>query len=102
MKDEYGKKGLAPRKAVAKEDITLTNPADEVTPTYAVESEEGPEQQSELPDQWISIAAYYIWKGEGEPEGRDAEYWERARADLMRLQKEGILSTGPQRLDEER
>ena len=84
--------------------ILYTNPADEVTPTYAVESEEGPEQKSELPDEWISIAAYYIWKGEGEPEGRDAEYWERARADLMRLQKEGILSrsTGRQGLDEER
>lgn len=32
--------------------------------------------EQSLPDEWISIAAYYIWKNDGQPEGRDAEYWE--------------------------
>ena len=55
-----------------------------------------------FPDEWISIAAYYIWKSDGQPEGRDAEYWERAKAELMQLRKEGNLPTGRQILDEER
>ena len=29
-----------------------------------------------------------------EPEGRDAYYWERAKAELTQLQKEGHLPTG--------
>ena len=55
-----------------------------------------------FPDEWISIAAYYIWKNDGEPEGRDAHYWERAKAELMQLQKEGNLPKAPDPLDEER
>jgi hypothetical protein len=62
----------------------------------------GNEYEPNLPDEWISIAAYYIWKNDGEPEGRDAEYWERARTELRQLQKEGNLPTGPGALDEER
>jgi Protein of unknown function (DUF2934) len=57
-----------------------------------------------FPDEWISIAAYYIWKNDGQPNGRDAEYWERAKAELLQLQKDGNLPTAPQpqTLDEER
>jgi hypothetical protein len=55
-----------------------------------------------FPDEWISIAAYYIWKNDGQPEGRDAEYWERAKAELIQLQKDGNLPTAPQPLEEER
>ena len=33
-----------------------------------------------FPNEWISIAAaYYIRKNDGEPQGRDAYYWERAK-----------------------
>jgi Protein of unknown function (DUF2934) len=49
-----------------------------------------------------NLAAYYIWKNDGEPQGRDAYYWERAKAELMQLQKEGNLPTAPDPLDEER
>jgi hypothetical protein len=50
-----------------------------------------PDSESDLPDEWISIAAYYIWKNDGEPEGRDVEYWERAKAELLQLRKDGNL-----------
>ena len=49
------------------------------------------QEEPSLPDEWISIAAYYIWKNEGEPEGRDAYFWGRAKAELTQLYKEGNL-----------
>ena len=49
------------------------------------------QEKPNLPDEWISIAAYYIWKSEGEPEGRDAYCWDRAKAELTQLYKEGNL-----------
>jgi len=60
------------------------------------------ENEPDFPDEWISIAAYYIWKSDGQPAGRDAEYWDRAKAELTQLRKEGNLPTGRQTLDEER
>ena len=30
-------------------------------------------------DQRIRERAYHLWQADGEPQGRDAEYWERAR-----------------------
>ena len=58
--------------------------------------------EPDFPDEWISIAAYYIWKSDGQPEGRDSEYWQRAKAELTQLRKEGNLPTGQKTLDEER
>jgi Protein of unknown function (DUF2934) len=49
------------------------------------------QEEPNVPDEWISIAAYYIWKSEGEPEGRDAYFWDRAKAELTQLHKEGNL-----------
>ena len=60
------------------------------------------EKEPEFPEEWISIAAYYIWKGDGEPQGRDAEYWERAKKELRQLQKEGNLSSELPTAGEER
>ena len=40
------------------------------------ESKIGSSSDPDFPDDWISIAVYYIWKNDGEPEGRDAYYWE--------------------------
>ena len=60
------------------------------------------ENEPDFPEEWISIAAYYIWKNDGEPEGRDAYYWERARTELRQLQKDGNLPTALEPLDEER
>jgi hypothetical protein len=62
----------------------------------------GKEEEPTFPEEWISIAAYYIWKSDGQPEGRDAEYWERARTELTQLQKEGNLPSGPRTLEEDR
>ena len=60
-------------------------------------------EEPSFPDEWISIAAYYIWKNDGQPDGRDTEYWERAKAELMQLRKEGNLPTSrPLTLEEER
>ena len=59
----------------------------DVTEDQASSSQEEPS----VPDEWISIAAYYIWKSEGEPEGRDAYFWDRAKAELTQLHKEGNL-----------
>ena len=59
-----------------------------------------------FPDEWISIAAYYIWKSEGEPDGQEAYCWDRAKAELSQLYKEGNLPinqpTGRDVLEEER
>jgi len=33
-------------------------------------------------EQRIRDRAYQIWKAEGQPEGREAEHWERARREL--------------------
>jgi hypothetical protein len=66
----------------------------------------GSQEEPNFPDEWISIAAYYIWKNEGEPEGRDAYFWDRAKAELTQLHKEGNLPinqpSGREVLDEER
>lgn len=60
------------------------------------------EKEPDFPEEWISIAAYYIWKNDGQPDGQDADYWERAKAELTQLWKEGNLPTGWQSSDEER
>jgi hypothetical protein len=60
------------------------------------------EEQAEFPEEWISIAAYYIWKNDGQRDGRDADHWQKAKAELMQLWKEGNLPTGWQSLDDER
>jgi Protein of unknown function (DUF2934) len=49
------------------------------------------QKEPSFPDEWISIAAYYIWKSEGEPDGREAYFWDRAKAELTQLYKEGNL-----------
>jgi Protein of unknown function (DUF2934) len=59
-------------------------------------------REVDYPDEWVAIAAYYIWKNEGEPDGQDAYYWERAKAELTQLFNEGNLPTGPGPLKEER
>ena len=60
------------------------------------------EKQPDFPEEWVSIAAYYIWKNDGQPDGQDAYYWERAKAELTQLWKEGNLPTSWQSSDEER
>jgi hypothetical protein len=60
------------------------------------------EKAPDFPDEWISIAAYYIWKNDGEPHGQNAEYWERAKAELATIWREGNLPTARQSADEER
>jgi len=60
------------------------------------------EESPDFPDEWISIAAYYIWKNEGQPEGQEAHYWERAKAELTNLWREGNLPTEWHSVDEER
>ena len=60
------------------------------------------DKDPDFPNEWISIAAYYIWKNDGEPEGRDAYYWERAKTELRQLQKDGNLPTALDPLEEER
>jgi hypothetical protein len=40
---------------------------------------DNPLDRSPAHDQRIRERAYHLWQQEGCPEGRDAEYWERAR-----------------------
>ena len=100
MKDQNEKKRQrrAPQKPAPTKDISKVESPDELTTTYAVKSGEEPQ----FPDEWISIAAYYIWKSDGEPEGRDAEYWERAKKELRQLQKEGNVLSELRTATEER
>ena len=60
------------------------------------------ENEPDFPEEWISIAAYYIWKSDGQQDGRDAAYWERAKTELTELWKEGNLPIGWQNTEEER
>jgi hypothetical protein len=41
-------------------------------------------------DERIRERAYQIWLSEGQPIGRDAEHWDRARQQIEREIKEGI------------
>ncbi len=56
-------------------------------------SEENNHQEKvpEFPDAWIFLAAYYIWKNDGEPIGEDLRYWEKAKLHLAALWREGKL-----------
>lgn len=65
-------------------------------------STESGNPRADFPHEWIAIAAYYLWKSEGEPEGRQAYHWEKAKAELRRLQQEGILPANWQTVYEER
>jgi hypothetical protein len=94
--NEKSQKKRKPRKVHAKEENTMVD----VSGDRPMGSSSQEDQS--FPDEWVSIAAYYIWKNDGQPEGRDAEYWERAKAELTQLQKEGNLPVGLRTLDEER
>lgn len=67
-----------------------------------IKEPENLEEQPEFPEEWLSIAAYYIWKNDGQRDGRDADHWQKAKAELMQLWKEGNLPTGWQSSDDER
>lgn len=41
-------------------------------------------------DERIRERAYQIWLSEGQPVGRDAEHWDRARQQVAREVKQGI------------
>ena len=97
--NEKIQKRRAPLKARAKENKMADVMEDQ---PIGASSQEEPS----LPDEWISIAAYYIWKSEGEPDGQEAYFWDRAKAELSQLYKEGNLPinqpTGRDVLEEER
>jgi Protein of unknown function (DUF2934) len=97
--DDKIRKRRAPVKARAKEN----NMADVMKDLRMASSSQG---EPSFPDEWISIAAYYIWKNEGEPEGRDGYFWDRAKVELSQLYKEGNLPinqpSGRDVLEEER
>src|SRR3978361_1452409 len=40
---------------------------------------EGVQQEARMDEQRIRERAYELWQKEGSPEGRDQEFWERAR-----------------------
>ena len=86
-----------PRKPRAKKSSPMAKPISEPK-TGSGKLEKAPD----FPEEWISIAAYYIWKNDGEPHGRNADYWERAKAELTTMWREGNLPTGWQSADEER
>jgi DUF2934 family protein len=90
------KRRVRPRKSPAKEGKLMAE--------SMLESKKDSKKLKEpdFPEEWISIAAYYIWKNDGEPDGQDADYWDRAKAELTQLWKEGNLPTGWQSSDEER
>jgi len=46
----------------------------------------------EFSEKWISVAAYYIWESEGQPEGQALSHWEEAKVQLAELWRAGELS----------
>jgi len=53
-------------------------------------------------DQRIRERAYHLWQKEGSPEGRDHEFWERARLMLQSEQAPEMKTPLAQRSNEER
>jgi hypothetical protein len=49
----------------------------------------------DFPDEWVAIAVYYIWKNDGQRDGQEAHYWERAKSELMTLWRDGNLPIEP-------
>ena len=94
--NEKIRKRRGPKKVPTQEDNFMDTLAAQTTKTVNFDKD------PDFPNEWISIAAYYIWKNDGEPEGRDAYYWERAKTELRQLQKDGNLPTALDPLDEER
>ena len=45
----------------------------------------------DFPDEWIRVAAYYIWQREGCRNGRHINDWNKAKAELKSLWKAGRL-----------
>lgn len=48
---------------------------------------EGPK----FPEEWLRVAAYYIWEREGHPQKGHLYHWNRARTELMTLWNAGAL-----------
>jgi hypothetical protein len=47
-------------------------------------------------EQRIRVRAYELWLEEGKPEGKDKEHWERAQAEIEKLEEPAIgPSPGP-------
>lgn len=42
---------------------------------------------NDLPEEYIRVAAYYLWEKEGRPEGVDFDHWIRAQAQAAEAQK---------------
>ncbi|KGF69183.1 hypothetical protein LL06_12450 [Hoeflea sp. BAL378] len=47
-------------------------------------------------DKSIRERAYEIWESEGRPEGREAQHWEQARAELASLTGAGEANQAPE------
>lgn len=45
-------------------------------------------------DEQIRQRAYEIWQAEGQPEGKEAEHWQRARDEMEPFYKEGNPEAG--------
>jgi len=88
MKDENEK---TPRNRRSQKVFSQENNPTNLTEEGLREPRTAQSGEPNFPDEWIAIAAYYIWKSEGEPQGREADHWERAKADIRQLQQEGIL-----------
>ena len=54
-------------------------PSTEQSDTSAVQCDDNPLDPSPEHEQRIRERAYHLWEADGRPDGREAEYWERAR-----------------------
>ena len=59
--------------------MTQQNPLDDNDPEFEHE---------------VRVEAYHLWKADGEPHGREAEYWERART-LVSMKRAGPTGLEP-------
>jgi hypothetical protein len=48
----------------------------------------------DFPAEWIAVCAYFIWEKEGRPNGRHINHWNRAKNELRRLWKAGMIACG--------
>jgi hypothetical protein len=102
MKTESNKTPTSRRPSKAKKSRTSEAKAMAESVISSETNSKSVEREPDFPEEWVSIAAYYIWKNDGQPQGRDAHYWERAKAELNQLWKEGNLPTGWKSSEEER
>jgi hypothetical protein len=51
----------------------------------------------DISEEWVKVAAYYIWQKEGCPFGHDIKHWNLAKSELASMSQSRTKSAKPRR-----